>query len=113
MAIPYRKTDLSSTAVLVVGQPTFVTDVEAYNLDSADRWLHLYDAAAAADVSVGSTTPKKSWAIPAGDGTDRGKYSESFPSPIEFHLGLVIAATTTATGSTAPTNDLIVNLGRA
>ena len=72
-----------------------------YNTNSSVIYIQVYDAAAVADVIVGTTTPIARYGIPATAGAnlelDRG---------IRFDLGLVIAATTTPTGSTAPTTGM-------
>jgi hypothetical protein len=81
------------------------------NQDSVDAWVHFYDSATAAAVTVGTTTPIVTLWIPASSGVDAGS-PVVFDSGrgLEFSLGIVIAATTTLAGSAAPTNGELVNL---
>jgi hypothetical protein len=80
------------------------------NLDDADAFLQLFDAAAA-DVTVGTTTPKLGILVPAGNGTKRGAFELTLsPHGIDFRTALTYACTTTATGNTDPTTGLTVNL---
>lgn len=84
--------------------------VHVINVNSVDTWLQLFDAAAA-DVTVGTTTPKLSFLIPAGNGTDAAGFTENFGNfPVHFETAITYACTTTATGSGDPTTGLTVNL---
>lgn len=81
------------------------------NQDAADAYLHFYDAATAAAVTVGTTVPKLTLWLPASSGLDDGPVIVNDAGRgVEFTSGIVIAATTTATGSSAPTNGELVNL---
>ena len=76
--------------------------------NAAVGYVQVFDAAAIADVTLGTTVPDlvittESNAIGAGSAL-------SLYKPIKFAKGIVIASTTTATGSTGVTNDTIVNL---
>lgn len=113
MAIPYRNASLTATAALANGGPAVVTHIAVSNKDTGDRWFHIYDAAATSAVTVGTTTPIQSFQIPLGDGTDYGEFAMAFASPIKCSSGVVIAATTTPTGNTAPSTGLVVNMGYA
>lgn len=81
------------------------------NLDAADAYIHFYDAAATASVTVGTTTPKLSFWLPASSGIDDGPITANADGRgVEFALGIVVAATTTLGGLTNPTNGELVNL---
>lgn len=109
--IPYRKTDLTNTAALVKTGFTRLTTMEFQNINTADVFLQLYNAAAAADVTVGTTTPNQSYRIPASDGTTASLSVKDWGDRgLGFNKGLVIAATTTVGGGTAPTSNSVINL---
>lgn len=104
--VPYRKADLNATAVLACGSG----HVHGYHIDNtanaAKTYVHLYNAASAAGVTVGTTPPVLSFVVPASGGTDM---------PISrigiggFSLGIVIAACNALTGNTNPTTAILVN----
>lgn len=84
--------------------------IHALNPNSVDVYLQLFDVVAAS-VSVGTTTPKVSFLVPAGNGTDAGGFTENFGDyPVHFETAITYACTTTATGGTDPTTGLTVNL---
>lgn len=94
-------TNLKATAALVHAGDCKFGGYFIYNSNDAEIYLQVYAAASAGAVTVGTTAPIARYAIPATAGAnlelDRGLYAVS---------GIVIAATTTATGSSAPTNGL-------
>jgi hypothetical protein len=108
----YRNAALKATATLVSANPCDLHGWHIANLDSVDAWLHLYDAATTASVTVGTTTPKITLWVPAAAGIDSLSVSSaaSQVGGVGFATGLVIAATTTLAGSAAPTNGELVNL---
>lgn len=79
------------------------------NPNTAQAFIQLFDAAAAG-VTVGTTTPTLSFLVPAGDGVQSGAFERSFYRPIHFTTALTYACTTTATGSGDPTTGLTVNI---
>lgn len=88
---------VGATAVLLVGHKCAVTAIRAQNLTAADAYLQLFDAAAAADVVVGTTVAR--WWVQSdandpsvGDGLPNGG--------LMFQNGVVVASTTTATNNT-------------
>ena len=84
--------------------------IHIINPNSTDAFLQLFDAAVA-DVNVGTTTPKQSYLIPAGNGVTYGAYEADFASDgLKFATAITYACTTTATGSGDPTTGLIVNM---
>ncbi len=102
--LPYRNAALKAAKQTVKASRTRVYGWKVQNLDNATAYLHLYDALEA-DVTVGTTVPTYSVWLPASGGDDL-----SIPEPLAFDVGLVVAATTGLTGSTAPTNGELVNL---
>jgi hypothetical protein len=84
-----------------------------YNQDATDVFLHVYDLASAS-VTVGTTTPTLTIAIPGSGIID------TWPSASDRELGMfrgstaiTIAVTTTVGGLTSPTNGCIVNVSYA
>ena len=77
--------------------------LEVQNPNAADAWLQLFDANAPV---LGTSLPKLSLYIPAQGATDK-----FWERGIEFKVAMRYAATTTATGSTAPTSNLVLNGG--
>lgn len=90
---------------------TLVFNIHVVGGDTTDTFLQMFDAAAAS-VTVGTTTPTLSFILPGGTGaSNHGAYADVFPVPLQFSNSLSIAVTTTATGNGAPTNDAVVNIG--
>jgi|GEM_PF-1825824 len=79
------------------------------NTNAVDTWIQFFDLATG-DVTVGTTTPKVSYLIPAGDGTDDGASGGQFTIPITFATAITYVCTTTPTGAGDPTTGLVVNL---
>lgn len=102
---------MKATAQLVNAGQTDVHWKHVWNQDSSDTFLHFYDAATAGAVTVGTTTPKVTFAVPASSGLDDGSPTIKFKSEgLRFNNGVVVAATTTVGGSSAPTNGLLLNV---
>ncbi len=99
-----------SPAVAVHVGPTLLYFLSVTNPDATDNYIQLFDSLLA-DVSVGTTVPKQSFMLPGGVGGNDGLLTIAFPVALQFNTGLVVAITTTATGSGAPTGDAVVNLG--
>jgi hypothetical protein len=68
------------------------------NPSAASAYIQFFDVATAAGVTVGTTVPKLSFGIPTLLVDGAGPTSVG----IEFLAGIQVAATTTATGSSAP-----------
>lgn len=104
-ARPYFNAALVATkqAVKATGGRLFGWHI--VNPNSADAWVQFFDLASAS-VTVGTTTPSWSLWVPGLSGLDDPDLSV----PIEFNTALVIAATTTATGASAPSVGLVTNL---
>lgn len=84
-----------NTPVVLAGRHTFVTSMKYVNEDSAIRFLQVFDAATAAAVTVGTTTPD--WVLTAGA---NGGDDDFVGDGMVFLNGVVVVGTTTATGST-------------
>lgn len=76
-----------------------------YNPNSTVIYVQFFNVASAS-VTVGTTTPNMVLVVPAGGWVD----SPVTGPPIDFGTALTIAATTTVTGSGAPTTGLTTNL---
>ena len=107
---PYRSIAGNATAVLAQAGPTVLNSGEIANKSTTDVWLQLYDAAAAGDVTVGTTTPKHSVFCSLGDGTNYSLRDFYFDDGMEFSLGLVWAVTKELdAGATNPTSNCAVH----
>ena len=84
--------------------------MHAMNLTAAVLYLHVYNAAAA-DVTVGTTTPAFTFPIPTPGTTNGAGFVLPIPERgAEFNTGITIACTTTVGGSAGPAaNGCIVN----
>ena len=101
---PNLVSPLTSTAVLVSTNASNLSGYSFSNPNPVVVYVQLFDAAASTDVTVGVTVPKASVAVPAYGVTD------AMPTQgLDFRLGLVVAATTTAKGSTPPTTAITAN----
>jgi hypothetical protein len=102
----FRNTGVSNTAVAVKASAGNLYYYHVYNTNSADCYFQLYDVAQGS-VTVGTTTPTLTFAVPAG-----GLIDGSFDSaPMTFATAITIATTTTVTGGTACTTAMLTNLG--
>lgn len=103
---------LTTTLVQVKDEaPVAVNFMEASNISAADSFVQMFDAASTAAVTLGTTVPTYSFFIPKGDATNRGGMDKTFTVSLAFIKGLVIAATTTPTGSSAPATAIYLNIG--
>lgn len=96
----YPKHDLS-TLFLFRTRNTGLCGWNIINTNAAVVYIQLFNAAGTGDVTLGTTAPTLVLAIPAGVGASVFSMLSN-DSSISFPLGLVAAATTTPTGSTAP-----------
>lgn len=78
--------------------------VAFWNPNTVDIFVQVFDVAHAS-VTLGTTVPKLVFRVPAGNGVQAGSWEQRFAgeSKIAFATEIALAATTTATGSTAPT----------
>lgn len=98
---PYRGA-VAGTATLVKTGYTQVFWMHVSNRDASERWLQMFDAKAAGEVSLGTTVPTHSIPIAA---------SGTLPLEVrsDWQKGLVIAVTTTETGSTGASTAAVIN----
>lgn len=108
---PYANGALTNTAVLAVnltsgGTCTLDGLTFGNEANSAASYLQIFDAASTGAVTLGSTAPTIIIDAPALLGNSM---SNDYGLCV-FKKGVVIAATTTATGSTAPSSNCSVTL---
>lgn len=87
---------LTNTAVAVDANPGQLYELYCYNSNAAVGFVQLFDLATGS-VTLGTTTPKLSYGIPA---TNASGFTVSLVGT-QFSTAISAAATTTATGSTA------------
>ena len=107
---PFHNASITNTPVLVKGQQCKVTSYDILSKNTVDVFLHMYDALAAADVTVGTTVPKAIKLCEYGDGTHYTGFSREHPEGLEFAKGLVIAVTDEYNVDNAPTVACPVNI---
>lgn len=75
-----------------------------YNPNSTVVFLQFFDAASTGAVTLGTTAPLASFAIPPSSSGSSGLLSESYPSDcrLSFKLGVVVAVTSTQAGNGSP-----------
>lgn len=101
---PYTFGSLKTTVQTVYGVGnTRIKGYYIFNPDSSTTYLQMFNTTSS--VTLGTTVPTLSIAIPAGQAANLVDMAG-----IVFATGLKIAATTTRTGNTAPTTGLDVNI---
>ena len=111
-ARPYRSLVGNATAVLASKGYTTVKLCNIFSKNNEDNWLHLYNAAAATDVTVGTTVPDQSYAVATSDNTAYVMTDVNMHGGLRFDLGLVFAVTKELSGAaTAPDSNCVINLG--
>jgi hypothetical protein len=110
---PYRNVDVDETEDEIKGTAGQVYWLHAVNLTAAVLYLHLYNATAAY-VTVGTTTPTLTFALPTQGDTNGAGFNFSVPNGVAFSTAITIACTTTVGGSAGPAaNGCVVSLGYA
>ena len=99
-----RRTALSNTDVAVKASGGRVYGFHFFNPNTTDAYVQFYNALIA-DVVVGTTTPDITFWVPASSALDH-----SYNPPLSFGVAITIAATTTASGGTAPSSGLLTNV---
>lgn len=103
---PYCNTAVGTAKYQVGSGGRVLTDYFIENPDEAAKaYLQFFDAASVGAVTLGTTAPKWSIGLAAGEAANLSGLALTFP------LGLVIAATSTPNGSGAPSTPMVVNLG--
>jgi hypothetical protein len=103
----YRNNALSNTKVLVRSGSTFVFGYTINNPNTAECFVQCFDAAAITDVNLGTTICDEP--IKVGGLGGIMENAERMPL-LQFTKGLVIVATTTESGSTAPSSPISVSI---
>lgn len=101
---PYSNTALSNAKQSVKSSAGTLGGYMVFNPNAATSYIQVFDLASAS-VTVGTTTPTYTIAIPAGS-----MANIEFGNGILHSSAIVIAATTTATNSTAPSTALNVTI---
>lgn len=79
--------------------------IVAYNPNSAVAYLQFFDIAAASSVTLGTTVPNEVFGVPP-----LSSIVIPASTPANYYNGISFAATTTATGSSAPSTGLDVSV---
>ena len=95
---------LGATAVLLVGHACTLSWVNAINTTSALAHIQFFDAALAADVTVGTTIPDLVITSPLSEARIETGID------CDFARGIVAASTTTVTGNSAATQHLKIGV---
>lgn len=102
---PFLATNLSTTVTSVFSsQAGYLEAIEVYNPSDAAAFVQIFDAGAIGDVTLNTTVPNLSI------GMETLTHTQLSNLHCYFARGCQIAATTTATGNSAPSAGLIVNL---
>lgn len=81
------------------------------NTNTVGAWVQLFAASAASAVTVGTTPPLFEMYIPPGaSSTSGGVLDGPIETPIFFGQGIVVAVTSTASGSTGVASNVYVGL---
>lgn len=92
---------LTSTAILLKTGPCSLCGYHIFNTTTAEAYVQFYNAAAAADVTVGTTVHDFVLGIPAETAAGLGSGAcRSLFRPLQFTKGIVVASTTAAAGAT-------------
>lgn len=94
---------LTATATAIKAAAGTIGGWYLYNPNSTVVYVQLFDAATGA-VTLGSTAPVAALGIPAGSAANVVS-----AAGINFTTAITVAATTTATGSTAPASALVAS----
>lgn len=106
----YRNVDLDEADQQIKGTAASLHGGWYTNTAASTRWLHFYDALAA-NVTVGTTTPKITIGVPGNSSDDIAASLQAGESGLAFTTALTIACTTNPDGTGAPaTGDMIVNV---
>lgn len=96
----------TSALAVVKGSAGRLHRIIIQNPNTSVAWVQIFNAATTGAVTLGTTAALYSVPILAS-----GVFEDFFDYSDTFSAGIVIAATTTATGATAPTTALYVSLG--
>jgi len=109
----YRNIDVDETEDSVKASAGQVYWIQCTNLAASVIYLHFYNATVAS-VTVGTTTPDLTFAIPTQGDANGAGFVLTIPNGIAFGTAITVAATTTVGGSTGPAaNEVLLNIGYA
>ena len=105
----HHKLVTDNSVAAVYDGPCIIGDLTVSNPNSSEVWIQIFDKAAA-DVTLGTTTPGLSYPCSVGDGSSPAtSVVVGTDSKLQMENGFQYAITTTRTGSTAPSLDVVVN----
>src|SRR4030042_3589111 len=102
---PFSNAAVSNEAQLVANHAAGLVGYHILNPNANYSYVFLYDAAAAASVTPGTTTPKMVLGFPSSGGGTRG-----ITPPVRFTNGIVISASNAANGTGAPFANQVVEI---
>jgi hypothetical protein len=105
---PKLANGLTNSVVSVKSAAGELGSYHCVNQSGAVAYVQVFDAATAGAVALGSTTPVLSFGLPAASSLPGGGNLE-WSNGIHFANGIQVAATMTATGSTAPSTAVDCN----
>lgn len=106
--LPFTADDCDETVKTVKASAGRLYSLDVANLDTAARWVQLFDESGA--ITVGTTVPKLSFMIPPGNGSDvYGAVGKEFAIGVKFANSIKFAITTTPQGASGPTNNAVVS----
>lgn len=97
---------LSTTPKTLKASPGMLAWLSCNNANNAAVFVQAFDVDGATAVTLGTTVPSFTLALPVNTAA-----FSSFALPANFFRGLKVAATTTATGATAPTTAVDCSFG--
>ena len=100
---PVLANALSTTVVTISSGAAELQSYFCHNPSAATAFVQMFDISGT--VTLGTSTPKWSIGIPAGQSGNLSQMNLKFTNAIK------VAATTTATGSSAPATALVCNFG--
>jgi hypothetical protein len=100
----YYNAALLATKAVVKASPATLYGWQIHNTTAAVMYVQIFNKLTAA-VTVGTTVPDMAFGLAAS-----GVLNSTLPIGIDLSIGLVVAATTTAGGLTAPATGAVVTL---
>jgi len=102
----YHNPAADESLVLVATGDRNVFAIDAYNGQGAtDAYLQMFDAAAVASVTLGTTEPRWVLPVPATGGN-----APVYHQPLPFDSGIVVAVTSTPDGAGAPGAPIVLSI---
>ena len=110
----YYDNDAEETVGAVKASAGQIYWIHAINFDTTPLYLQIYNIASGS-VTVGTSTPVMSLAIPTQGDTNGAGFTFSVPNGIAFSTAISVAVTTAVEGAAGPvgTSDCVLNIGYA